>query len=136
MQGTGNVMLFRAETQAWRIHFSGERQQMSLSDELCQPASWTGDSVLTPVLDCGPAARLSVWMAAPESMRSTRVSKSHHKTSRSQLIPKCVCLCLEDLARFFGFLGVLSKRCIFLSHKTASCLRTLQGHMLGVRYAP
>lgn len=77
---------------------------MSLSDKLCLPASWTSGSMLTPVHECGPTACLPVWRAASESIGIARMSKRHHDTSCSQLIPKHVCLYSGDLARFFGFL--------------------------------
>lgn len=48
-----------------------------------------------------------------------------------------VCVCVQGIwPDTLGFCGVLSKRCIFLSHKTAYCPQTFQGHMQGVRYAP
>lgn len=50
---TGNVMLNKAETEAWQLHFWGKRQQKSVSDKTRQPAIWTAGSVLSSVPECG-----------------------------------------------------------------------------------
>lgn len=47
MPSTVNVMLNKVETQAWRLHFSGERWRTSLSDKTHRSAS---GSLLTPTL--------------------------------------------------------------------------------------
>lgn len=135
------MMLNKVETQIWRLHCSGERQQTSLTDKTyTQPPG-----PQAPMPDGGPTAgTVCVWRADLESPGIASMSTRRHYKSHSKLIPsEFVCVQSGVWGRsgqiLGAFFGILSKSCILCLIKMSIVLKLMilsRSTVSSVRYAP